>query len=90
VDVAELQRRQRAKAKRIVEDLEKHRRPGEAEIVFVFDTGEMGSISYVSTADREDCMTALIEWLFHQDRDMMEKAISRYVFQVKLGPEVAN
>jgi len=86
----ELQRRQRQKAARIIGDLKKHRQPGEAEIVFVFDTGAEGSMSYVSTADREDCMTALIEWLFLQDREMIGNAIRRYANQQKLGPEVLN
>jgi hypothetical protein len=67
-------------ANSVAESVRTYLDPGQGALVFVFDVGGepgTGSIGYVSTADRFDCLTMMVTWLDLQDPAMVEAAVER-------------
>jgi hypothetical protein len=78
------------KAAEIIKSISPLRENGEGLIIFVFQTGDRGRMTYVSTADRCDCITALMEWIGVQDPEILDIAMQRIADQRRFGPENTN
>lgn len=83
----ERMRQQRERGARIVEAIKANAAPGEGSIVFVFDYGQGGSMSYVASAERCDCITAILEWLSRQEPEVVAIAQSRLADIHRYGEE---
>ncbi len=57
--------------------------------LFVYDYGEGGRMDYVSTGDREDVCTALLEFVQSQEPEMTQAAFTRIFVQSVYGKEGA-
>jgi hypothetical protein len=77
VGLAELE----AGARRLAQQLNGQMPPGVGFMLFLFEFGAGGNLTYIGNGDRKDTILAMLEWLDLQLRDALPVSLLDYVHQ---------